>query len=142
AGPPVGSALFAAGALLPFAVNGAALALAVALVLSLPLSLLGVPRPTEAGKQGGGVIAGIRWLSRHRTLRALVLVGAAVALADSAWFAILVLYARDVLGLGAVGFGVLLATGAAGGLVGSFLAERVIAERRHRTVLAWSVAVA
>ncbi len=48
-------------------------------------------------------------------MRTLVLVTAAVAAADTAWFAIFVLYARDALGLGAFGFGLLLATGAAGG---------------------------
>ena len=37
-GPPVGAALFAVGAALPFAANGGALALAVMLLLSVPLS--------------------------------------------------------------------------------------------------------
>lgn len=138
-GPPVGAALFVAGAALPFAVNGASLALAVMLVLSLPLSL---SRPVPAlSKAGGGIRAGLRWLMAHRLLRTLALVVAAVAAADSAWFAIFVLYARDELGLGALGFGALLATGAAGGVAGSFVADRAIGGRRHRGVLGWSLAV-
>ena len=145
-GPPVGALLFVLGAAIPFAVNGATLALAVMLVLSLPLSLAhrATTRPatdTPAPSGGDGLLAGLRWLARQPMLRTLVLVGAAVAAADSAWFAIFVLYARDALGLGAFGFGLLLATGAAGGLIGSFGADRLVARFRHRHVLTWSMAV-
>ncbi|MEV0716668.1 MFS transporter [Asanoa sp. NPDC050611] len=140
-GPPVGALLFVAGAALPFAVNGATLALAVMLVLSLPLSLARRPAPVTPTSERPGVLAGARWLARNPMLRTLVLVGAAVGAADSAWFAIFVLYARDSLGLGAFGFGLLLATGAAGGLLGSFAADRLIARFRHRAVLAWSLAL-
>jgi predicted MFS family arabinose efflux permease len=149
-GPPVGSMLFVAGAALPFAVNGVTLALAVMLVLSLPLSVLGTAaaagRPERGHEVGDGVRAGLAWLVRHRMLRVLVLISAAVAAADSAWFAILVLYTRDVLGLGEVGYGVLLAVGAAGGLLGSFVADRMVTgsggrRRRHRSVLTLTIAV-
>nr|WP_296071538.1 MFS transporter [uncultured Actinoplanes sp.] len=137
-GPPVGAALFVAGAALPFAANGGSLALAVMLVLSLaPLPLPASP-PAGADR---GVTAGLRWLARHRLLRTLTLVTAAVAAADSAWFAILVLYASVRLHAGAVGFGVLLATGALGGLLGSLLADRLVGGSRHRTILTWTLAV-
>ncbi|MCZ7423807.1 MULTISPECIES: MFS transporter [unclassified Micromonospora] len=144
-GPPVGALLFVLGAAIPFAVNGAALALAVMLVLSLPLTLAhrATPDPADAppATDGDGVLAGLRWLLRQPMMRTLVLVTAAVAAADTAWFAIFVLYARDALGLGAFGFGLLLATGAAGGLLGSFAADRVLARFHHRSVLTWSMAV-
>ncbi|GIJ27280.1 MFS transporter [Micromonospora qiuiae] len=175
-GPPVGALLFVLGAAIPFAVNGAALALAVMLVLSLPLTLThrgsaatsatattatsatsatsaatatATTGATATSATGGdtpvaehdGILAGLRWLVRQPMLRTLVLVTAAVAAADTAWFAIFVLYARDALGLGAFGFGLLLATGAAGGLIGSFAADRLIARFRHRTMLTWSMAV-
>ncbi|MEG3635408.1 MFS transporter [Micromonospora palythoicola] len=144
-GPPVGALLFVLGAAIPFAVNGATLALAVMLVLSLPLTLAhrATPDPADAppATAGDGVLAGLRWLLRQPMMRTLVLVTAAVAAADTAWFAIFVLYARDALGLGAFGFGLLLATGAAGGLLGSFAADRVLARFRHRSVLTWSMAV-
>jgi len=140
-GPPVGAALFVAGAALPFAANGASLALAVLLVLSLPLTLAARPAVAEASEVRDGVWAGLRWLVRQRVLGTMILACAAVSAADSGWFAILVLYARDVLHTGAVGFGVLLATGALGGLLGSFAADRLVAGRRHRAVLAWSLAI-
>jgi MFS family permease len=139
-GPPVGAVLFAVGAALPFAANGASLALAVMLVLTLPVSL--AARPAALGTTTSpGVVAGLRWLGRHRLLRALTAVTAAVAAADSAWFAILVLYAKSHFGAGAVGFGMLLAVGALGGLAGSFIADRLINSRRHRAVLTWSLAI-
>ncbi|MGH8875907.1 MAG: MFS transporter [Stackebrandtia sp.] len=140
-GPPIGSALFVVGAALPFAANGATMALAVMLVLSLPLTVMGRPVPEKHTEPDTSVRAGIGWLARHRVLRALVFVGAAVATADAAWFAILVLYTRQTLDLGAVGFGVLLATGAVGGVLGSFLADRVIRGHRHRGAMAVSMAV-
>jgi MFS family permease len=140
-GPPVGAALFAAGAALPFAANGATLALAVLLVLTLPLSLAARPVIVATPAAGDGIRAGLRWLLGHRLLRTLAVVCAAVAAADSAWFAILVLYARDRLGAGAVGFGILLATGALGGLLGSFAADRLVAGGRHRVVLTWTLAI-
>ncbi|MEU7997685.1 MFS transporter [Micromonospora sp. NPDC049060] len=139
-GPPVGAALFVMGAALPFAANGASLALAVMLVLTLPLSL--AARPPAATRQvDQGVAAGLRWLVRHRVLRTLAVVTAAVAAADSAWFAILVLYATNRLGTGTAGFGIMLAVGALGGLLGSLVADRLVAGRRHRVVLAWSLAI-
>ncbi|MEV1145442.1 MFS transporter [Micromonospora sp. NPDC049799] len=149
-GPPVGALLFVVGAALPFAVNSAALALAVMLVLSLPLTLLGAHSPSVATAQvragagtagGDGTLAGLRWLLRQPVLRTLVIVGAAVAAADTAWFAVFVLYARESLGLDALGFGLLLASGAAGGLAGSFTADRLVGRFRHRAVLTWSMAV-
>jgi MFS family permease len=140
-GPPVGAALFVVGAALPFAANGASLALAVMLVLTLPLTVVS-RRTTEAVSTAGqGVAAGLRWLARHRTLRTLTAVSAAVAAADSAWFAILVLYAEQRLGTGPLGFGILLAVGAVGGLLGSFVADRLVAGRRHRAVITWSLAI-
>ncbi|SNT63685.1 Predicted arabinose efflux permease, MFS family [Asanoa hainanensis] len=140
-GPPVGALLFVVGAALPFAANGAALALAVLLVLSLPLSLARAVPLAGARVASPGVLAGLRWLLRNPLMRTLVAVSAAVGAADSAWFAIFVLYARDSLGLGALGFGLLLATGAGGGLLGSFAADRLVARFAHRAVLAWSLAV-
>ncbi|TYP81257.1 MFS transporter [Blastococcus xanthinilyticus] len=145
-GPLVGGTLFAAGAWLPFAVNSAVAALGVLLVLTVPATLLALRAPVDPGDRpvavAGGIRAGLRWLGGHRVLRRLVLVGVLVALADSAWFAVLVLYADARLGLGPVGFGVLLAAGAIGGLLGASLAERLIAGRRHAPVLRWSTAVA
>ncbi len=139
-GPLLGGVLFAAGAALPFAVHSATAALAVLLVLSLPAALLSALGPAADGDapRRHGVREGLGWLAGQPVLRVLVLSITAVALADSAWFAVFVLYAEQRLGLGAVGFGGLLALGAAGGVIGALLAERLIDGRRHRDVIGWS----
>ncbi|MGI6878158.1 MFS transporter [Microbacterium sp. gxy059] len=141
-GPLVGGVLFAAGAALPFLANSAVSVFAILLVLGLPaLSVRAAPsQPAE--RAGAGVAKGLRWLIGHRTLRSLVLVGALVALADSAWFAIFVIYAEDRLGLGPAAFGGLLAVGAAGGLLGSLLAERLIRWLGYRIVVVGTIAAA
>ncbi|SED81843.1 MFS transporter [Jiangella alba] len=144
AGPLIGAALFATGVALPFAANSATLAIAVLLVLSLPASLLSASaRGGEAGAPAvaDGVRAGLGWLARQRVLRGLLGAAALVALADAAWFAVFVLYVDVRLGAGALGFGAFLAIGAAGGLAGALLAERLIGGRRHRAVLLGSIAV-
>jgi MFS family permease len=126
-GPPLGSYLFGVAMVLPFAVNGGALAVAVMLVLTLPNVFLpadraGDERPTTLWQD---MAHGVRWLFRHRQLRVVAVVGAVFALTDSAWFAVLVLYVVQVLSLPPTAFGVLLGVGAVGGLVGGFLASRI-----------------
>jgi Na+/melibiose symporter-like transporter len=68
---------------------------------------------------------GLRWVWKHQVLRDT---GIVVGISNLAWGAILatlVLFARDVLDIGATWFGLMLATLAGGGVVGSFLAEPV-----------------
>jgi MFS family permease len=142
-GPVLGGVLFGAGAALPFVASSAVTAFAVLLVLSLPVAVLRLLGPVIPADRtaAGGIRAGLGWLSRQPVLRALVLVVAVIALADSAWFAVFVLYAKERLGLGPTGFGALLALGAGGGLAGALLADRLVAGRRHRAAIGWSAAV-
>jgi MFS family permease len=142
-GPLVGGFLFAMGAALPFVANSASLAIGILLVLSVPAALLTFATPSDEPDEAiaSGVRAGLAWLGRHRTLRTLVLAAAFVALADSAWFAIFVLYTEVRLDLNAVGFSTLLAVGALGGLGGAWAADRFIARDGHALVLLVSMAV-
>ena len=144
AGPLLGGVLFGAGVTLPFVASSTVTALAVLLVLSLPVAVLRLLTPLAPadGTAGSSTREGLRWLRRQPVLRALVVVVALVALADSAWFAVFVLYTESRLGLGPSGFGALLALGAGGGLAGALLADRAVAGRRHTGAVAWSSAVA
>jgi predicted MFS family arabinose efflux permease len=68
------------------------------------------------------LVEGLRWLWRHQILRDT---GIVVGISNLAWGGILataVLFAQDVLGLGATAFGAWLAVLAGGGVIGSFLA--------------------
>lgn len=144
AGPLLGGLLFGAGAALPFLASSAVTALAVLLVLTLPAAVLRLLTPVVAAERSvdSGTRAGLRWLRHQRVLGALGIVVALVALADSAWFAVFVLYSEGPLGLGPLGFGALLALGAGGGLAGALLADKIVAGRRHAAAVAWSAALA
>jgi len=125
-GPPLGGYLFGVAVVLPFAVNGGTLAIAVALVASIPALI----RPTAPGvgrqPDSTGVRAGLRWFRDHRSFWPIPATTVALATTDSAWFTILVLYIQEVLHLQAAWYGILLAIGAVGGLAGGFLAARLI----------------
>jgi predicted MFS family arabinose efflux permease len=126
AGPPLGGALFAVAAALPFLVDAGTFAASAALLLALR----GRFRVAHAKGPAGTTIAaeiaeGLAWLLRHRLLLVLAIMLGAGNLTFSAMFSVLVLLAQDVLGLGSVGYGVLLTAGGVGGVLGSLLAERV-----------------
>ncbi|MER5647272.1 MFS transporter [Streptosporangium sp. NPDC002524] len=125
-GPPLGGYLFGVALVLPFAVNGSTLALAAALIFSLPNVFAQKATSFTSKRQIlTDTRAGLRWLARHRRLRTLVVLGALFALTDSAWFPIFVLYVDQTLGLPAWAYGGLLGVGAVGGLAGGYLAARL-----------------
>lgn len=123
-GPPLGAALFAAGAVLPFALNGLTF-IASALLL---VGLTTLRRPARADVQTSirhDIREGLRFLAGHVKLRVLTLGMATYNFGYNVAFAPLVLFAQERLDLDARGFGLLLATLAVGGLVGGWLAPRV-----------------
>lgn len=67
---------------------------------------------------------GVRWLARHPLLRSITAVSGGSNLAYFVQSAILVLFAQQ-LGLGPVGFSLLLTAGSVGALAGGLLARRV-----------------
>ncbi|ALG10106.1 hypothetical protein AOZ06_27270 [Kibdelosporangium phytohabitans] len=123
-GPPLGSYLAGIALVVPFAVNGGTLAVAIVLILALPSMFAPRAAPGRArilAETG----AGLRWLARHRRLRTLVGLASLFSFVDSAWFAILVLYVTQVLTLPAAAYGLMLAVGAVGGLAGGASAARL-----------------
>jgi MFS family permease len=125
-GPPFGGFLFATAAALPFLLDAGTFAAAAALVLALR-GRFRVERPegVAATTLLQEIGEGLRWLLGHRLILALALVLGVAGFAVMGVFSILVLYAQEILGLGGVGYGVLMTAFAAGGVAGGFLAERV-----------------
>jgi MFS family permease len=134
AGPPAGGALFAVAAWIPFLADAVSFGASSALVAAIG----GRRRP--AGGPGGGeataeagrrtsllaeITEGLGWLFRHRVLRAMAVLVAGVNILWTAHDAILVLFAQERLGLGSVGFGLLLTGSAVGGALGGVLAPRL-----------------
>jgi len=121
-GPPIGAALFAAGRAWPFATEIVLVAAGVALVSRIVLPT--VESGTEAAGPAGvrrDIVEGIRWTVRHPAVRTLVLTILIFNVTFGAAWSVLVLYAQQRLGLGAVGFGLLTTVSAAGGLLGTAL---------------------
>jgi predicted MFS family arabinose efflux permease len=81
------------------------------------------------------VMEGVRWLWQHAPVRTLAIMIAAFNITFGAAFSIWVLYAYERLGLAEVGFGVLLAMSALGGLVGSMIYGRLEKSLSYATLL-------
>jgi MFS family permease len=128
AAPPLGGLLFSAAAAAPFLLDAGSFVVAAILILAIR-GRFQVERPAGASRPTlrADIAEGVRWLAGHRLLR---LVGVAIGLMNVTLFAataILVLYAQERLGLGATGYGVLIACLAVGGLAASLIAHRIIA---------------
>ena len=117
AGPPIGALLFAVGAAWPFAAQGVLVALGAVLVsrLVLPHHARAPEARTHVRQD---IVEGFRWVRHHAAVRTLVLTIFTFNITFGAAWSVLVLYATEHLGLGAVGFGLVTTVGAAGGLVG------------------------
>jgi MFS family permease len=124
-GPPLGAALFAAAAVLPFAANAATFALSALLLAGL--GRLGRPAAPPDGhpRLYTSLAEGVSYLARHPDLRALTLGMGAFNLVYNLAYATLVLFAQDRLAISDRGFGVLLAMLAVGGLLGAWVAPRL-----------------
>ncbi|WP_067226178.1 MFS transporter [Streptomyces sp. NBRC 109706] len=135
--PPLGAALFVVAAALPFGVNAVTFALA-ALLISTLRETGGTParEPARERQRVRGEIAeGVRWLWDQPTIRMISVTLALMNITLVAGFSVLVLYARDRLGLGEIGYGLLLSATAAGGLLGALCAVRLSERFRTSTLL-------
>ncbi|MGP3968114.1 MFS transporter [Streptomyces sp. 6N223] len=136
AAPPLGAALFVGAAALPFGVNAATYALTAFLMAALrrtpgPASAPGpAPAPAHAGTPQrrsvrSDIAEGVRWLWHHPALRMLTLTLCLMNITLMSAISILVLYGRERLGLGALGYGAFLTAIAVGGLAGAVCAPRL-----------------
>jgi MFS family permease len=116
AGPPVGAALFAVGAVVPFAAHAACELVSAGLAARLVLPPHGAGERSRLRRE---IADGMRWLWRHAAVRTLALTIVTFNVTYGAAWAVLVLYAIERLGTGEVGFGVLTAAVAVGGLLGT-----------------------
>ncbi|WP_353946287.1 MFS transporter [Streptomyces sp. HUAS MG91] len=127
AGPPAGSALLALGRAVPLLVDAVSFALSALLVRSLPAAHRPVPQARESLLRQAR--AGASYVFRDRLLLGLALRPAVGNIAFLAVETVLALFAHDRLGIGSLGFGLLLTAEAAGGLLGagiaSFLGRRL-----------------
>ena len=124
AGPPLAGALIAAGLALPFALDAATFAAAAVLVAGLRL-----PAPVPAPRRAflHEMKEGFLWLKGHPLIRRLAVILGLTNAVFSAAITMLALYAQELLGLGAFGYGLLLTTGAAGGVLAGLAGPAITA---------------
>jgi predicted MFS family arabinose efflux permease len=116
-GPPLGAALFAIGMALPFAGE-------LVLVLAGAVLVTRVRLPVRTGARSeqrvvDDIREGWRWLWAHPAVRTLALTILTFNVTYGAAWSVLVLYTRERLGMGEVGFGLVTTAIAVGGLAGT-----------------------
>jgi MFS family permease len=123
AGLAIGAILFDASIGLPFSTNALSFVVATVLILSIRTRApsIAFERPIDRRLR-----AGLRWLLDHPLLRMLAAMFTITNLGLMFGQGIFVKYAIDELGLGNLGFGVLLAITAMGAASGGVLGHRVI----------------
>jgi predicted MFS family arabinose efflux permease len=117
AGPPLGAFLFAAGMVWPSIAQAVTCALAA--VLMARIAIASPERSVEPSHMRAEIVEGVRWLWHHPPIRTLTLTVTFFNVTFGAAISVLVLYAEQRLGAGAVAFGLLTTAGAIGGIIGS-----------------------
>ena len=125
--PPLGAAVYVVAAAVPFGVNAVTFLVAALLIATLRGSMQAPETPASpAPPMLRDIATGMRALLGHPVLRLLALCLCLMNVTLTGAFSILVLYARERLGLDEIGFGLLLAASAVGGLAGSLVAARLL----------------
>jgi MFS family permease len=121
-GPPLAGALIAAGIVMPFGFNAVTLALTIGLVWLITLP----PRVLNAHKRFWPALReGIGWMRQNAAILRLALMLGAINAVSVGGLTMLVLYAQEVLDLKATGYGFLLTSAAAGGVLGGLVAPEI-----------------
>ncbi len=120
---PISGALVGIALSLPFAIDALTAAVSAALIAAIPGSFQ-TPQDAERPRprMRTQIAEGLRWLWKHRLLRLLALALATMNGISAAALATYVLFVQEILLLDGLGFGLLLAAGSLGGLLGSLLA--------------------
>jgi MFS family permease len=120
AGPPLGAFLFAIGSAWPFLAQILCVSLAVILISRISRTPIPERAPAPPGTKAHPIREGLRWLRANPPVRTLVLIIFVFNVTWAAPWSVLVLYATEHLGMGAVGYGALMSATALGGLIAIF----------------------
>jgi MFS family permease len=131
AGPPLGAWAFGLSRAVPFFADALSFLFSAVFLWFVP------PSVRRGHPEGLGMAEGVRFLVADRVMRGLAMSAFAFNFAYFTVFAPFVLYAQDRIGVGVLGFGLLLACGAAGGVAAGLLAPRIIGDRPALSVYAF-----
>ena len=124
-GGPLGGFLFAIAAAIPFVVDGASFAIAALLVATMAGTFRAERDASSPTTIRADIAEGLKWLRAHRLIRTLAVMLGVWNATSTAGFSVFVLYALQILDLGEVGYGILLATMAVGSLIGTVVVSRL-----------------
>ncbi|CTQ49384.1 MFS transporter [Jannaschia donghaensis] len=121
-GPPLAGVLIALSLPAPFVFDAVTFALAAGLIW-----MMVVPTRIAPARRSFRVelMEGLIWIWRHVMIWRLAIILGVINACAMAALTMLVLFSQDVLGLGAVGHGLLLTCGAVGGVIGGMIAPAV-----------------
>lgn len=123
-GLPFGAWIFVFASEAPFAVNALVLVIAAVLIRSIRLQKQQqIKESTQSFSTD--LMQGLSWLWKHDLLRTLAIMLGLANMCGMFAQAVFVKFARDELGLGAQGFGILLAAISIGSIVGGLIGESV-----------------
>jgi predicted MFS family arabinose efflux permease len=137
---PLGGWLFALTAAAPFIANAGTFVVSAVVLSLLAGSYRAAPAPVEPHAVRSvrrEVLDGLRWLAHQRLLRTMALLIGLLNVTLTAAIAVLVLLARQRLGLGSVGYGLLFTALAVGGLLGALVGDRLVA----RFTATWTIRI-
>ncbi len=123
-GLPLGAWIFVIAISAPFAVNAIALVIAAILIRSIKVKNTAIIEQTNA-PFSSELKQGLIWLWKHDLLRTLAIMLGIANMCGMFAHAVFVKFVRDELGLGARGFGILLAAISIGSILGGLVGESV-----------------
>ena len=142
-GPAVGGFLFARNTSLPFFFDAATFLFSAWVLRALSRSgrQLSVPDDVARSPIMSELTEGLRWFRSHALVRSLTFVGASINFGAGGLFAVLVLFVKQNLSSGAGAYGVLIATGAIGSVIGGLAASRLTGARVRRAICVFAAPV-
>lgn len=140
-GPVLGASLFAMALPLPLIVDGIVLLLAALCALGISRGSAAAPAPATTTIRTD-IAEGLRGLWSSPPLRTISLVAAVVNLALVAHMAVFVLFSLEVLGVGGLGYALILGCCAIGGIIGGWLAPWIAQRLSPRWAIVWALSAA
>ena len=146
-GPPVGGFLLAIAFSIPFFVDAGTFGVAAALLFMISGQFRArkdTSQPPEKPSFLAEMKEGVRWLWHHPLFRPMAISLGVTNAMFSLAYATYVLFAQEILDVGATGFGVLMTAGAAGAVIGSFFSAAIskrIEQGRSLFLTLWVLAL-
>lgn len=144
-GGPIAGLLIGVALYLPFAAQSAAAAIGALALLFVPGAYRAGGSSRPAGKQTFAdtrreLAEGFVWLWRHRLIRGVAVISGVMAATGGAALAVYVLFAREILGVGATAYALTLVVGGAGMIAGTQVVGRLVDRLGRALVLQLSLA--